>query len=270
MVLERLEVRQNARVVPAGIARIGPAVEIASMTAGEDHGVEAARAAQDVAAGPVVDPVGRVRLRRGRKPLGRGRAERGAPLPRVVDLGQVVGTARLEHQHPGVARGGEPVRERGAGRARTDDDDVVGAVDGVDLPARGGEGARCMERGEARCRAHGEARGQHRVHEAAPVEPAQAIGVNQSIERALGHRPSSLSTPLQRRSVLAIGVAVAFSAGNVRLPEATAARCARRGTEESRSTDGSPSRARSIHGSVPSEGSCAPPNRSTNRTPKAW
>ncbi len=124
-----LEVGKAVRVVPglhAGVRR--PPLVVERVPPLEDHAVDAARAAEHLAAG-VVD-ASPVHLRLGLAlvlPVVEAAADREGQGRRHVDedVPDVVGAARLEHEHPvrGVRR--EPVAERAAGRPATDDHEVV-------------------------------------------------------------------------------------------------------------------------------------------------
>ena len=127
--LHPLEVGQAVGVAPLLHARLGrPALVVQRVAALEDHPVDARRAAEHLAAGvehpaavhvglgvgpvlPVVEPV-----------ADRDRQRRRHVHERVDPP---VGVAGLEHQHAGAGVGGDAVGERAAGRATTDDDDVV-------------------------------------------------------------------------------------------------------------------------------------------------
>ena len=129
-VLHPLEVGQAVREVPVGHALVGrPALVVQRVAALEDHPVDAARPAEDLAAGVVDTPPVHVRLRLALvlpvvEPVADRDGERGGHVDeRVPD---VVRPAGLEHQHPGARVGGQPVRQGAARRPAAGDDEVVG------------------------------------------------------------------------------------------------------------------------------------------------
>ena len=141
--LHLLEVRQAVGVVPRlhpGVAR--PALVVHRVAALEDHAVDAARAAEHLAAGVVDAPVVHVRLGLGLVlPVVEAAADRVGQRRRHVDeeVELVVVAAGLEHQDARRRIGAQAVRERRARRAAADDDVVIGRSRHVRLP--GGSGA---------------------------------------------------------------------------------------------------------------------------------
>ncbi len=144
--LHALEVGQAVEVVPGLHARVGgPALVVHRVAPLEDHPVDAARAAEDLAAGvehlaavhvrlgvglvlPVVEPV-----------ADRDRQRRGHVDERVDD---VVGAAGLEDQHRARRVGAEPVGDGAAGGPAADDHVVVAlarVATGVELVGTGVE-----------------------------------------------------------------------------------------------------------------------------------
>ena len=128
-VLVTLEVGQQVGVVPARFAGLrGPLVEVGGVAAVVHHPVDAAGAAQDLAARLAHAAVLHVRLGLGRvapvvAPVADREAERGGHVDDRVPA--VVGDARFQHED---LRGGvraEPVGERRARRPPADDDVVV-------------------------------------------------------------------------------------------------------------------------------------------------
>ena len=128
-VLHLLEVGQTVRVIPGRHALVGgPAFVVQRIPALEDHAVDAAAAAQQLAAG-VVHPA-TVHERLGLTlvlPVVEAAADRKHQCGWHMDkdVPRVVGTTRLEHQYPAVWVGTQPIGQRGPGRAATDDDVVV-------------------------------------------------------------------------------------------------------------------------------------------------
>ena len=128
--LHALEVRQAVCVVPGLEPRFrGPALVVERVPALEDHPVDAARAAEQLAAGVVDAPAVHERLRlRAVHPVVAGVADREGERGRHLDVEvpEAVGPAGLEHEHARAGVGAEAVREHAAGRAAADDHDVVG------------------------------------------------------------------------------------------------------------------------------------------------
>ena len=112
--LHPLEVRQRVRVVPAGHPRVGgPALVVQGVAALEDHPVDAAGAAEHLAAGVVDAPAAHVRLGLGGVlPVVEAAADRVGQRRGHVDedVPGRVPAARLQHQHPGAGVLREPVR----------------------------------------------------------------------------------------------------------------------------------------------------------------
>ncbi len=137
-VLHPLEVRQAVGVVPGLHAAVGgPPLEVHRVAPLEDHAVDAAAAAEHLAARVVDPPVVHVRLGLGLVlPVVEPAADRERQRRRHVDedVPRVVAAARLENEHPGRAVGGQPVRQRAPGRPSADDDDVVPLTCHVDDP----------------------------------------------------------------------------------------------------------------------------------------
>ncbi len=145
-VLHLLEVGQAVGVVPGLHALVGgPALVVERVAALEDHPVDAAAAAQHLAAG-VVHPAA-VHERLGLAlvlPVVEAAADRehqrGGHVDEDVPL--VVGTAGLEHEHPVGRVGAEPVGQGRPCRPAADDDVVVTLHDGPSLLSRCGCGPR--------------------------------------------------------------------------------------------------------------------------------
>ena len=128
--LHAFEVRQAVRVVPALHARLGgPALVVERVAALEDHPVDRARPAEDLAA-RVVDPAAlHVRLGLGLVlPVVEATADREGQRGGHVDedVPEPVRAAGLEHEHARRGVGAEAVGERGARRAAADDHEVRG------------------------------------------------------------------------------------------------------------------------------------------------
>ena len=127
--LHALEVREAVRVRPRLHARIGgPALVVERVAALEDHPVDAARAAEHLAA-RVVDPPA-VHVRLGLRlvlPVVEPPADRERQRRRHVDehVPLVVGPAGLEHEHARRGILAQPVGEHAAGGTAADDDEVV-------------------------------------------------------------------------------------------------------------------------------------------------
>ena len=127
--LHPLEVRQAVQVVPGLHARLrAPALVVERVPALEDHPVDAAGAAEHLAACVVDAAAVHLRLRVGLvlpvvEPVPDRDGQRGRHLDEGVD--PEVGPAGLEHENAGPGVGAEPVREGTAGGAATDDHDVV-------------------------------------------------------------------------------------------------------------------------------------------------
>ena len=130
--LHLLEVRQAVGIAPrlhAGVVR--PALDVERVAALEDHPVDRARAAEDLAA-RVVD-LAPVHVRLGLRlvlPVVEAAADRPGQRGRHVDedVPLRVHPARLEDEHPVRRVGAQPVGERTPGRSAADDDEVVSRV----------------------------------------------------------------------------------------------------------------------------------------------
>ena len=124
-----LEVGEAVRVVPrlhAGVRR--PSLVVERVPSLEDHAVDAARAAEHLAASVVDAPAVHVRLGLALVlPVVERAADRERQRRRHVDedVPDVVGPPGLEHEHPVRGVRGQPVGERAAGGAAADDDEVV-------------------------------------------------------------------------------------------------------------------------------------------------
>ena len=129
-VLHPLEVRQAVRVVPVGHAVVGrPALVVQRVAALEDHPVDAARPAEDLAARVVDAPPVHVRFRLALVlPVVEAVADRDGERGGHVDerVPDVVRAAGLEHEYPGARVGGQPVGQGTARGSAADDDEVVG------------------------------------------------------------------------------------------------------------------------------------------------
>ncbi len=128
--LHALEVGQAVGVVPGVHALVGgPALEVQRVAALEDHPVDAAGAAEELAARVVDLATSHVRLRLRLvlpvvEPVADRVRQRGRHVDERVDLD--VGAAGLEHQDGRAGVGAEPVGEGAARRAAADDHEVVG------------------------------------------------------------------------------------------------------------------------------------------------
>jgi hypothetical protein len=124
-----LEVRQAVRVVPGLHPRVGgPALVVERVAALEDLAVDARRAAKDPPAS-VIDPTA-VHERLGLRfvpPVVEPAADREGERRRHVDedVEPVVWSSSFEHQHASLRVGAQAVGQDAAGRAATDDDEVV-------------------------------------------------------------------------------------------------------------------------------------------------
>src|SRR5215467_14559850 len=82
--LDAAKDRQKVRIVPPVVAHIGPVIEVGRMLPDPDHRIDAAGAAEDLAAGPVDDAPRGARLRgRAIGPIDI-RAESGGPQYRAL------------------------------------------------------------------------------------------------------------------------------------------------------------------------------------------
>ena len=127
VVLGALEVGQDVLVAPAFEAHRRPLVVVGAVAADVDHRVERARAAEHAAARQVVAPVVEPRLGlTEQRPVPVARQVR-AEGERHVDLGGVVGRARLDHRHLDVRILAQAIGHHAAGRAGADDHVVVHA-----------------------------------------------------------------------------------------------------------------------------------------------
>ena len=127
--LHLLEVRQAVRVAPGLHARIGcPPLVIERVAALEDHPVDAARAAEHLATSVIHPAAVHERLRFAFVlPVVEPTADREHQRRRHVDehVPPRVRAAGFEHQDARAGVGAEPVGQRRAGRATTDDHVVV-------------------------------------------------------------------------------------------------------------------------------------------------
>ncbi len=128
-VLHPLEVRQAVRVRPRLHARVGrPALVVERVAALEDHPVDRARAAQDLAP-RVVDPAAaheRLGLRLVLpvvEPAADRERERGRHVDEDVEA--PIGASGLEHEDARRRVRGQSIREGAPGRAAAHDDEVV-------------------------------------------------------------------------------------------------------------------------------------------------
>ena len=128
-VLHALEVGQAVRVVPALHPRArGPALVVERVAALEDHAVDAARPAEQLAARVIHAPAAHVGLGLGLvAPVVEAVPDRERQRSRHVDedVPRPVRSAGLEHQHLVGRVLRQPVGERAARRAAADDDEVV-------------------------------------------------------------------------------------------------------------------------------------------------
>ena len=127
--LHALEVRQAVRVRPVGQAGIGgPPLVVERVAALEDHPVDAARAAEHLAAGVVDAPAVHVRLGlRLVLPVVELAPDRERQRGRHVNehVPAVVGPAGFEHQHARRGILAQAIGEHAAGGPAADDDEVV-------------------------------------------------------------------------------------------------------------------------------------------------
>ncbi len=130
--LHLLEVGQAMGVVPGVHALVGgPPLVVHRVAPLEDHPVDAARAPEHLAAGVVHLPTVHERLGLGLvlpvvEPAADREHERGRHVDEDVPL--VVGSSRLEHEHPVAGIGTQPVGERRPSGTSADDDVVVARV----------------------------------------------------------------------------------------------------------------------------------------------
>ena len=129
LVLVPLEVGQHVVPGPAGVAHLPPQVVVARLPAHVDHAVDGGAAAEHAAARVVEAAAVEARL------LGRLEAPVGARVAHQVEVADgdvdpvvVVLAAGLEQRHAGARIGRQPVGEQAAGRARADNDVVVGVL----------------------------------------------------------------------------------------------------------------------------------------------
>ena len=190
--LHPLEVRQAVRVVPGLHAVVGrPALEVERVAALEDHPVDAAGAAEHLAAGVVDLAAVHVRLGLGLVlPVVEPVADRVRQRRRHVDerVELDVAAAGLEHQDRRTGVGADPVREGAAGGSSSDDDVVVSAhalaspSDRFRWPRRtsvAAPGSRCARRAWSRGTRRGPrppARGRRRTACSRPTPPAGRRG----------------------------------------------------------------------------------------------
>ena len=186
--LHPLEVGQAVQVVPGLHAGLGaPALVVEGVAALEDHPVDAARPAEQLAARVVDAPSVHERLGVGLVlPVVETVPDRNGQGRRHLDerIEPEVGPPCLEHQHAGPGVGTEPVRECASGGTAADDHDVVR------VPARpahwsaprtsAGRWARCCarrawSRGTPRAR-RARARGRYRTACSRPTRPAARTG----------------------------------------------------------------------------------------------
>src|SRR5690606_762779 len=125
VVLGALEVGQDALVVPARAAGLGPAVVVRPVAADVDHGVDGGGAAEDLPAGPEQRAPGEARLRLGVVGPVHLRLEQPAEGGGDLDLGAGVRPARFEEEDARGGVGAEAVGQHAPRRAGTDDDVVV-------------------------------------------------------------------------------------------------------------------------------------------------
>ncbi len=129
--LHPLEVGETVGEVPGLHAGVGsPSLEVHRVAPLEDHPVDRRRSAQHLAAG-VID-LAAIHERFGLGlvlPVVEAAADRERQCRRHVyeHVPAVVGSPRLQHQHPVGRVGGQPVGERGTGGTAADDDEVVGS-----------------------------------------------------------------------------------------------------------------------------------------------
>ena len=122
-VLELPEVRQHVAPAPARIAERFPSVVVLGLAAHEDHGVDRARAAEELAARPVAGPSGERGLGLGAvHPVDARLEEALAVADRHLHPETLVAAARFEQQHAVASARGQPVGEHAARGARAHDD----------------------------------------------------------------------------------------------------------------------------------------------------
>ena len=127
LVLVLLEVGQHLLPGPALVAHLAPAVVVALLAAHVDHAVDGGAAAQHLAARIVEAAAVEARLGGGLvAPVGARVAHQVEVADGDVDPAVVVLAAGLQQQHAGIGVGRQPVRQQAPGRARADDDVVVG------------------------------------------------------------------------------------------------------------------------------------------------
>ncbi len=126
-----LEIGQHVRIGPLRETGSGPTIVIAAMAAHIRHGVDRGRPADHLAARDFDLPAVHARLGVGRiHPIVHAPRHHAAPGERNVDPGVAVPAAGLQYEDARVF--GEPVRQRAAGGARADDDEIVfGCIGGA-------------------------------------------------------------------------------------------------------------------------------------------
>ena len=124
VVLEAAVHRQDRRPAPAGVSQRLDRVPVGLAPAVVDHAVDRARAAEHLAAHPVLDLVGGAERLRREVPDELRVAEQLAEALRDSDHRVLVATTRFEHEHGGRPVGREPIGEHATGGTGTDDDVV--------------------------------------------------------------------------------------------------------------------------------------------------
>jgi hypothetical protein len=131
LIFRLAKVRQALRVAPPGIAEVAPVVEVLALPADVDQTVDRAGAAEDTPSRNLDVPVVHPRLRLGLEhPVDLAVEHDLAETDRHVDPGIAVAPAGLEEQHAMRAGLGQAVGQHAPGRARADDDVVVGIAHG--------------------------------------------------------------------------------------------------------------------------------------------
>ena len=127
VVFDRLEIGQQVGKAPARIAEVAPAIIVGRMAPDPHHGIDRARAAEQLAARPVVGIAGKPRIRLGLVvPVHRGIEEGLAVAERHLHEEAQVAAAGLQHQHRMAAARRQPLGHDRACRAGTDDDEIIG------------------------------------------------------------------------------------------------------------------------------------------------
>ena len=131
VVLDRLECRQHVGKCPAPVSGGRPAVIVLALSAHPHHRVDGARAAEQLAARPVIGVAGEAGIRFGAVVPVHARIEEGlAVAERHLHEEAPVAAARLEDQHRITAAGRKALRHDRTGGPRPDDDEIESLHEG--------------------------------------------------------------------------------------------------------------------------------------------